>query len=233
MIKIKYFFVIIYIILISVFLYKSSQIIGINSYQEISLDLIKKKIDDLTNNKFQNLIIFLFIFTFLWTLMLGFISPILLIAGYLVSPIYGAIIVSLANSISGTLLIFIIRKYYRIDIEKFFNKKINKIIKFINKDKDFYFLIFRIAGGFGTPSQIQNLIPSVTKIKLTNYLLISFFGCLPIFYISTSIGYSIRFISDLSNLETGILTNPKVLVFIFFIIFILWMIKKTKKKFNI
>ena len=233
MIKIKYFFVIIYIILISVFLYKSSQIIGINSYQEISLDLIKEKIDDLTNNKFQNLIIFLFIFTFLWTLMLGFISPILLIAGYLVSPIYGASIVSLANSISGTLLIFISRKYYRIDIEKFFNKKINKIIKFINKDKDFYFLIFRIAGGFGTPSQIQNLIPSVTKIKLTNYLLISFFGCLPIFYISTSIGYSIRFISDLSNLETGILTNPKVLVFIFFIIFILWMIKKTKKKFNI
>lgn len=233
MIKIKYFFVIIYIILISVFLYKSSQIIGINSYQEISLDLIKEKIDDLTNNKFQNLIIFLFIFTFLWTLMLGFISPILLIAGYLVSPIHGAIIVSLANAISGTLLIFIIRKYFRIDIEKFFNKKINKIIKFINKDKDFYFLIFRIAGGFGTPSQIQNLIPSVTKIKLTNYLLISFFGCLPIFYISTSIGYSIRFISDLSNLETGILTNPKVLVFIFFIIFILWMIKKTKKKFNI
>lgn len=232
MFKLKYLFVILYIITISIFLYKSIQIIGIGSIDNISISSINNKILELTDNNFQNLIFYLFIFSFIWTLMLGFISPILFISGYLVSPVYAAIIVSFANALSGTILIYVIRRFYRTDIERFFNKKIFKVIEFINKDKDYYFLIFRIAGGFGVPSQLQNLLPSLTKIRLTNYFLISFFGCLPIFYVSTSIGYSIRFISDLSKINTGVFTNPKMIIFILFLILVLWVGKKMKSKFR-
>ena len=96
--------------------------------------------------------------------------------------------------------------------------------------KNYYFLIFRIAGGFGVPSQLQNLLPSLTEISLKNYLIISFFGCLPIFYVTTSIGYSIRFISDISNINTSIFSNPKTIIFITFLILVIWVGKKMKSK---
>ena len=232
MFKIKYLFIILYIILISVFLLKTIQIMGIDFYENITLKSFQNKILEFTENDFKKLLIYMLFFAFVWTLMLGFISPILLIAGYLVSPIYGAIVVSLANAISGTILIYFIRKFYQSDIEKYFNNKILKVIKFINKDKNYYFLIFRIAGGFGVPSQLQNLLPSLTEISLKNYLIISFFGCLPIFYVTTSIGYSIRYISDISNINTSIFTNPKTIIFIMFLILVIWVGKKMKSKFS-
>ena len=230
MFKIKYLFIILYIILISVFLLKTIQIMGIDFYENITLKSFQNKIFELTENDFKKLLIYMLFFAFIWTLMLGFISPILLMAGYLISPIYGALVVSLANAISGTILIYFIRKFYQRDVEKYFNNKILKVIKFINKDKNYYFLIFRIAGGFGVPSQLQNLLPSLTEISLKNYLIISFFGCLPIFYVTTSIGYSIRFISDISNINTSIFSNPKTIIFITFLILVIWVGKKMKSK---
>lgn len=230
MFKIKYLFIILYIILILVFLLKTIQIMGIDFYENITLKSFQNKIFELTENDFKKLLIYMLFFAFIWTLMLGFISPILLMAGYLISPIYGALVVSLANAISGTILIYFIRKFYQRDVEKYFNNKILKVIKFINKDKNYYFLIFRIAGGFGVPSQLQNLLPSLTEISLKNYLIISFFGCLPIFYVTTSIGYSIRFISDISNINTSIFSNPKTIIFITFLILVIWVGKKMKSK---
>lgn len=213
-----------------VFLLKTIQIMGIDFYENITLKSFQNKIFELTENDFKKLLIYMLFFAFIWTLMLGFISPILLMAGYLISPIYGALVVSLANAISGTILIYFIRKFYQRDVEKYFNNKILKVIKFINKDKNYYFLIFRIAGGFGVPSQLQNLLPSLTEISLKNYLIISFFGCLPIFYVTTSIGYSIRFISDISNINTSIFSNPKTIIFITFLILVIWVGKKMKSK---
>lgn len=230
MFKIKYLFIILYIILMLVFLLKTIQIMGIDFYENITLKSFQNKIFELTENDFKKLLIYMLFFAFIWTLMLGFISPILLMAGYLISPIYGALVVSLANAISGTILIYFIRKFYQRDVEKYFNNKILKVIKFINKDKNYYFLIFRIAGGFGVPSQLQNLLPSLTEISLKNYLIISFFGCLPIFYVTTSIGYSIRFISDISNINTSIFSNPKTIIFITFLILVIWVGKKMKSK---
>ena len=108
MFKIKYLFIILYIILISVFSLKTIQIMGIDFYENITLKSFQNKIFELTENDFKKLLIYMLFFAFIWTLMLGFISPILLMAGYLISPIYGALVVSLANAISGTILIYFI-----------------------------------------------------------------------------------------------------------------------------
>ena len=95
-----------------------------------------------------------------------------------------------------------------------------------------YFFIFRLAGGFGAPSQVQNLIPSLTKIKIYNYVYISFFGCLPIYYVSTSIGYSLKFISDIKNLNINVFSNANFLISITIIFVILIAIKQIKKRIN-
>lgn len=229
----KYILGFVYFVLIISFLLKSSQILEINSVNELSFEMIKKKLNKIQENNYYLLIIYFFIFSLIWTLFLGFITPILLIGGYIFSPIQGAIIVSLANAISGTMLLIIIRNYFINDLKKLYNFKIKKMVNFIDKDINLYFLIFRLAGGFGTPQQIQNLIPSLTKIKIFNYILISFIGCLPVYYISSSIGYTLNFISEIKNLDVNIFSNIKLFTTIVIIITILILIKFLKKKFKI
>ena len=231
--NIKYILALIYLILIFIFLFKSSQILEINSVSELSFENLQKKLDNIKENNYFLLSFYLFLFSFIWTLFLGFISPILLIVGYMLSPFQGAIIVSLANAISGSILTVIVRNYFVYDLNKYFSSKINKIINFLEKDINLYFFIFRLAGGFGVPSQIQNLIPSLTKIKVLNYIFVSLIGCLPIYYISTTIGYSLNFISDIKNLNINPFVNLKFLISIAIIIFILLMAKFFKKKFKI
>ena len=128
----KYIFAFFYIILIVLFLYKSTQILEINSLNDFSIQELENKLNEIKKNNYTLLTLYLFIFSFIWTLLLGFISPILLIAGYLLSPIQGAIIVSLANSISGIILTVIIRNYFVKDVKKLLNEKIERIIKFID-----------------------------------------------------------------------------------------------------
>ena len=228
----KYFLAFFYLILIVLFLYKSSQILEISSLNDLSFQKLKFKLNEIKKNDYYLLIFYLLIFSFIWTLFLGFISPLLLIAGFLLSPIQGALIVSLANSISGAILTVLIRNYFISDIKKMFNKKIERIINFIEKNINLYFFLFRLVGGFGTPSQIQNLIPSLTKIRIFNYIMTSFFGCLPIYYVSTSIGYSLNFITEIKNLNISVFSNLNFLVTITIIITILILIKQIKKKLN-
>ena len=230
--KIKYILAFFYIIFIGFFLYKSGQILEVNSLDNFSFQKIQDKLNEFKKENYYLLIIYFFFFSLVWTLFLGFISPLLLMAGYLLSPIQGAIIVSLANSISGAILIAIVRSYFMNDISKFFTLKIKKIINFIERDINMYFFIFRLAGGFGAPSQVQNLIPSLTKINILNYIVISLIGCLPIYYISTSIGHSLNFISDIKNLDISIFSNLKFLSTLIIIVIILIGIRIIKKRYK-
>ena len=228
----KYFLAFFYIILIVLFLYKSSQILEISSLNDLSFQKLKFKLNEIKKNDYYLLIFYLLIFSFIWTLFLGFISPILLIVGFLLTPIQGAIIVSLANSVSGAILTVLIRNYFIRDIKKMFSEKVERMINLIEKNVNLYFFIFRLAGGFGAPSQIQNLIPSLTKIKIFNYIIISFFGCLPIYYVNTSIGYTLNFITEIKNLNISVFSNLNFLLTITIIITIIIVINQIKKRFN-
>ena len=229
----KYILLFFYLILIILFLYKFTQILEINSLSDFSFEIIQKKLNKIQENNYYLLIMYFFIFSLIWTFFLGFISPILLAAGYMFSPMQGAIIVSLANALSGSILVFIIRNYFINDFKKIDYFRVDRIINFINKDINLYFLVFRLAGGFGAPQQVQNLIPSVTKIKILNYILISIVGCMPVYYISSSIGYSLNFILETKNLDISIFSNIKFLISIAIIVTILILIKFLKKKFKI
>jgi uncharacterized membrane protein YdjX (TVP38/TMEM64 family) len=228
----KYFLVFFYLILIILFLYKSGQILEISSLNDLSFKKLEFKLNEIKKDNYYLLTFYLFIFSFIWTLFLGFISPILLIVGFLLTPIQGAIIVSLANSVSGAILTVLIRNYFIRDIKKMFSEKVERMINLIEKNVNLYFFIFRLAGGFGAPSQIQNLIPSLTKIKIFNYIIISFFGCLPIYYVTTSIGYTLNFITEIKNLNISVFSNLNFLLTITIIITIIIVINQIKKRFN-
>ena len=215
------------------FFYFFFVLLNFNSIDDVSFLSISQKINYLVGNNYLIILFSYFIFAFIWVFILGFISPILLLAGYILGPLEGAVIVSLSNAIAGTLLVFIIKNYFEKEIKKFFPKKIEKIALILNKDINFYFLIFRLLGGFGAPSQIQNLLPSLTKIKYSNYLFISIVGCMPIMYITTSIGHSLKYITEFNKINTSIFSEPKVVSFI--VVVVLFLILKIflKKKINL
>ena len=223
----------IYLLIIILFFYLFFNILNFDSIDDVSFVLINQKINYFVGNNYFIILFSYFIFAFIWVFILGFISPILLIAGYILGPLQGAIIVSLSNALAGTLLVFIIKNYFMREIKKFLPKKIEKIALILNNDVNFYFLIFRLLGGFGTPSQIQNVLPSLINIKYFNYLIISIIGCMPIMYITTSIGHSLKYISEFDKINTSILSEPKVISFIIVVILFLIVTKFLKKKINL
>ena len=143
----------------------------------------------------QNPIIFgvlFFIFSVVWILLLGFASPIGLIAGFIFGKYLGTLISLFSFTIGCTLLYFLAGIYFKDFIIRKFSKKIEKFQILFNKNEFFYFLIFRISGGGGIPFAIQNVLPVIFGMKLKNYFYSSLLGLIPSVFIINSLGSGIE-----------------------------------------
>lgn len=197
-------------------------IFDLGNIDHLSLDSIRDNITSTVSEKKIILYLLLFILSFFWLLFLGFVSPLLLVAGYILNPYLAAMIISASNALAGSILIATFRNF-KINL-MFFQDSQNykKIINFINKNILFYFFIFRLCAGFGIPSQIQNLIPLFTNINIINYFIISLFGCLPIFYISCKIGDLMNYLSFEEAYNFGeIFFNILIVSIVLIVIFII------------
>jgi uncharacterized membrane protein YdjX (TVP38/TMEM64 family) len=110
-----------------------------------------------------------FLFCIIWILLLGFATPISLIAGFLFGKLYGTLISVFAFTIGCTLLYYLANQYFKSLIIEKLSNKISKFKEIFNKNEFLYFMIFRFAGGGGTPFAIQNLLPVLFNMKLKNY----------------------------------------------------------------
>ena len=94
-----------------------------------------------------------------------------------------------------------------------------------NKNEFLYFLIFRFAGGGGTPFAIQNLLPVFFNMRIKNYFFSTLIGLFPMVFILSAIGEGIENVID-NNIDPSFLTmiqNKEILFPIigFFIILII------------
>ena len=175
-------------------------------------------------NQFWFTILF-FIFCIIWILLLGFATPISLIAGFLFGKLYGTLISVFGFTIGCTLLYFLANQYFKnLIIEKLSNK-ISKFKETFNKNEFLYFMIFRFAGGGGTPFAIQNLLPVFFNMKLKNYFFSTLIGLFPMVFILCAIGSGIEKIIE-NNIDTSLLAmvqNKEILFPLigFFIIIII------------
>ncbi len=164
---------------------------------------------------FKNKILFILIFSlgvFIWVFLLGIMSPVILLAGYIFGPFLATLIVAFTNSFAASIFFLIIRKFFKTILKKIITKKLKFIIDFLNKDINHYFLFYRILGGFGTPSPLQNLIPIFTKIKTTHFFIISFIGTIPLIFVWANFGQSIRHLTELDEINFSIFSDPKIYV---------------------
>ena len=186
--NIKILIGIIYLILLSVFLYFFFSKFSI---QEItSYNFIKSNIEHLSNFKQSNFFVisisFIVLGIFWISILQGFGSPLGLIAGFLFGSYFGTIVLSITFTIGSSLTYIVVNFFFK-DLVK---EKIKNNFQFLNekiqKHQFFAIVILRFIGGI--PIQIQNLIPVLFNIKLRHYFWGTLVGVLPQAWIIVSLG---------------------------------------------
>ena len=146
-----------------------------------------------------------FLFTIIWILLLGFATPISIIAGFLFGNFYGTLISVFGFTLGCTLLYILANQYFKELILEKLSNRISKFKDVFNKNEFLYFLIFRFAGGGGTPFAIQNLLPVLFDMKVKNYFFSTLIGLFPMVFILNAIGSGIEKIIE-KNTDPSFLT---------------------------
>ena len=203
--KIKIFVGLFYIILLTTFLY---YLLSKFSLQQLtSYDFIKDNVDYFSELKKNNIIILclsFLIFTIVWVFpLLGFGSPVCLLAGFILGKWIGTFIVILGLAIGATFL-YIFGNYYLRDFvrEKFLNKFQNLEARF-KKSEFLYLLIYRFIGGI--PWQLSCILPSIFNVRIRNFFFATLIGIIPQVFLVVSIG------SGLENIINQNLKPPGII----------------------
>ena len=214
-----------YILLLAGFLYFIFSNIQINRlndfsyYKELQLGL-----DNFINSKLLINIIYFFIFSIIWVVLLGFGSPILIISGIIFGKWIGTIVSVISISI-GALALYSIANFFFSDIvKKILEQKFKRYIQLFKKNEFYYFFLYRFVGGLGVPFFLQNVFPVLFNMRKNNYFFSSLLGFVPGFFIFNTIGAGLNtYIEKSENfsffkfaLTPGIYFP--VLMFIFFLI---------------
>jgi len=185
--KIKIAIGLIYLVVLSAFLYFLFQ--NFNFEDIRSIKVIQSNKGQLNILKENNLILLIFIFfllSALWTVFLGFGTPIALVGGFIFGKWIGTIVVTTALSI-GALCLYSFAKYFLYDFlkENLFTKYKNLNLMF-QKKQLLVMILFRFVGL--VPFFLANLLPVIFNINAKNYLIGTFVGILPAIFIMVSLG---------------------------------------------
>ena len=142
------------------------------------------------------------LFTIIWILALGFLSPLGLFAGFIFGKIYGVIFLISGTAIGATFL-YLFANYFVKDLirDKFLSKFKNLETKF-KKSEFLYLLIFRFVGG--TPFNLQNLLPCIFNVRVSNFFWSTLIGVFPQTFLIISIGSGLEKVIEKNSEVPGI-----------------------------
>ena len=130
------------------------------------------------------------IFVTVWVFLLGFGSPVILIAGFIFGKWLGVLLAVFSMTV-GSIFLYVFANYFFKDLikEKFLSRFQNLETRF-RKNEFTFFLIYRFVGGI--PFQIANLLPILFNVKLKNYFFGTLIGLTPQAFIIASLGSGIE-----------------------------------------
>ena len=212
--KIKLLLGLFYLLAVSLFLYF---LFSKFSFQEItSYEFIKNNRDYFYELRQTNLIllgILFILFSTIWVLAAGFGSPLALFAGFIFGKWFGLLFVVIGMTLGATLL-YIFANFFLKEMirEKFLNRFKNLEEKF-KKSEFVYLIIYRIIGG--VPFQIQNVLPCIFNVKISNFFWATIIGLIPSLFIVVSIGSGLEEVID-KNLEApgliDLIVSPSIYI---------------------
>ena len=221
--KIKFFLGITYLFIITVFLWAFFTNFSLS--EVTSYDFIKNNSQYFSTLKEKNFfivsILFL-LFCIVWTLLGGFGSPILLLAGFIFGKWIGSIYAVIGLSIGATLLYMFANYFLKDLIEEKFSKKFSNLKEKFKKHEFNFFLIYRFIGGI--PFALSNILPTIFNLKIKNFFFGSLIGMYPQFFIWVTLGSGLDKIIK-NNLEAPsfaeLLFSPDIYIPIIGFIFLL------------
>ena len=212
--KIKLFIGLFYIFAVGVFLY----FIFTNfSLQEItSYEFIKNNRDYFYELRQSNVfllgIIFILFSTF-WVFAAGFGSPLALFAGFIFGKWFGLLFAVVGMTLGATSLYIFANFFLKEMIRDKFLNRFKKLEEKFRKSEFIYLLIYRFVGGI--PFQVQNVLPCIFDVKVSNFFWSTFLGMIPSLFLVISIGSGLEEIID-QNIEApsliSLITSPSIYI---------------------
>ena len=187
----------VYLIIISIGLYLLFSAIDIQDL--MSYEFIRSNKDVILkyrNDNYLYLTFIFYIFCIVWVLLLGFATPLLIFAGFVFGKWWGILMVVTSTTIGAALLYWLVGFFFRDIVEEKLAPKFSKLREFFNKNDVIYFMIFRFAGGFGTPYAIQNIIPVLFNMSIKNYIIATLIGSTPSMFVTVALGSGIESIIE-------------------------------------
>ena len=221
-----------YLVIISIgiyFLFSFVDIKDLMSYEFIRLN--KDVILKYKNENFLFLTCAFFIFSIIWTLLLGFAMPLLVFSGFVFGKWWGILIVLTSTTAGATLLYILSGFFFREMIEEKLAPKFLKLKEFFIKNDILYFMSYRFIGGGGTPYAVQNILPVLFNMSLKNYIIATFIGSMPSMFVTVAIGSGIENVIDKNEKLNffSVINSPEIylpMVGFFIIIIIAFFLKK-------
>ncbi len=186
---------VIYILIISIvlwFLFKNFSIQDFTSFELIKAN--RDRLEEIKNsNKTISSVIF-FLGCIVWTLLLGFGTPVFLIGGFIFGKWLGTFLVVFGLSSGATLLYIFANFFFKEIIKKKFSNRFNNLNEKFKKNEFIFFLIYRFVGGI--PFFISNILPTLFNIKVKNFFFGSLIGMTPQLFVGVSLGAGLNIIID-------------------------------------
>ena len=223
---------IIYLVIISIGLYFLFSTINIEDLR--SYEFIRENKDIILKYKSENFLflsIIFFVFSIIWVLFLGFVTPLAIFSGFVFGKWWGVLIILTSISIGAALLYMLAGFFLRDVIKKKLAPKFSKLREFFIKNDILYFTSFRFMGGGGAPYAVQNLLPTLFDMSVRNYVVATFVGNVPSMFVTVALGSGIEKVID-QNVELSVSTvlfSSEIyipIIAFFIILFIAFVIRK-------
>jgi len=148
---------------------------GANSY--LDLNFLKNNKDKILAFRDQNfflLAVVYFFFSILWVFLLGFGTPLMIIAGFAFGVVWGSVLSIAAFSIGASLLYLFANHYFKDLVYQYLSSRFLSLKNHFNENEFSYFFFIRVIPGI--PFPIKNIMPVLFNMKLKNFFLATFLG---------------------------------------------------------
>jgi uncharacterized membrane protein YdjX (TVP38/TMEM64 family) len=185
---------------------------GANSY--LDLDFLKNNKDKILAFRDQNfflLAVVYFFFSILWVFLLGFGTPLVIIAGFAFGIVWGSALSITAFSIGASFLSLFANHYFKDLVYQYLSSRFLSLKNHFNENEFSYFFFIRVIPGI--PFPIKNIMPVLFNMRLKNFFLATFFGESVPIIISVSIvsGFASAIESN-ASLDFNLFFTPEILL---------------------
>ena len=221
-----------YLVIISTGLYFLFSVVDLKDL--LSYEFIKSNKDIILKYKSENYLFLatvFFVFSIIWVLLLGFVTPLLVFSGFVFGKWWGILIVLTSTTIGATLLYSLVGFFFRDFIKQKLASKFSKLKEFYIKNDILYFMSFRFIGGGGSPYAVQNVLPILFDMSIKNYVIATFIGSAPSMFVTVALGSGIETIIDQNTTLSisTVLFSPEIyvpIIVLFIILIIAFLIRK-------